>query len=88
MGDKAVERFGAEDVLRFYGFFDVGQVDFNGTASATSDLDTTIGGAGVGFTYQIGTKFSMEAAYGWNVIDDDNVSNDDGQFHFRAIARF
>lgn len=87
MGEKATERFGAEDSLRFYGFFDVGHVDFNGTASGTRDLDTTIGGLGVGFTYQIGNKVSLEAAYGWNVIDDDNAG-DDGQFHFRALRRF
>ena len=87
MGEKATEQFGAEDSLRFYGFFDIGHVDFNGTASGARDLDTTIAGAGVGLTYQIGNIFSVEAAYGWNVIDDDNAGND-GQFHFRALRRF
>ena len=85
--EETRDAIGAQDALRGYAFFDVGYVEVNEPFDMATDLETTIGGIGVGLTYQIGSQLSAEMAYGWNVIDDDNVGSD-GQFHFRVLSRW
>lgn len=79
---------GVNDSLRVFGFFDVGSVTIEGTATA-NEGSTSIAGAGVGFTYANSKGFNAEFAYGWKVNDSEfNINDtDDGEFHFRVIAR-
>ena len=79
---------GTPDALRGFGFFDAGSVH-NKAPQAATEGSPTIAGAGVGLTYAYGDKFVAEAAYGWQ-IDDDNIvrDTDSGQFHFRVGTRF
>ncbi len=78
-----------DDALRVYTFFDVAQVSNNGPINAT-ERTGTLAGAGVGLTYQVGSNFSTEVAYGWEVIDNSDAGQQPhhGRLHFRAIGRF
>lgn len=79
---------GVTDSLRLFGFYDVGSVSIEGTATA-NEGSASISGAGVGLTYANNKGFNAELAYGWKVHDSKyNVNDSDhGQFHFRVIAR-
>ena len=79
---------GVSDSLRLFGFFDIGSVSVNGTATP-NEGSTSISGTGVGLTYANSKGLYAELAYGWKVHDSDLITNDnhDGQFHFRVIAR-
>ncbi len=78
---------GVRDGLRLYGFFDVGVSGIEAPANAT-DVATSIAGAGVGVTYQIEDNLLFEAAYGWEVDDNRNLSPGNGEAHFRVVNRF
>lgn len=84
-GDAAAN----EDQLRFFGFFDIGTVTSNSPFDAATDVEGTLAGAGVGLTYQFRDNVSAEVAYGWQVEDSASAAlADEGQLHFRLVARF
>ncbi|MCU0790415.1 MAG: BamA/TamA family outer membrane protein [Nitratireductor sp.] len=83
------ESTASEDQLRFFGFYDIGTVTSNSPVDAATDIDGTLAGAGIGLTYQFRDNVSAEVAYGWQVEDSASVDlEDDGQLHFRFVARF
>jgi hemolysin activation/secretion protein len=85
LGDAAAN----EDQLRFFGFFDVGTVTANSPFDAATDEEGTLAGAGIGLTYQFRDNVTAEVAYGWQVEDSASADlEDDGQLHFRLVARF
>ncbi len=78
-----------EDQLRFFAFYDIGAVENNSPFDAAADVDGSIAGSGIGLTYQVRENLSAEIAYGWQVGDSADIdTDDDGQLHFRFLARF
>ena len=84
-GDAAAN----EDQLRFFAFYDIGAVNSNSPFDAATDVEGTLAGAGVGLTYQFRDNLTAQVAYGWQVEDTASADkDDDGQLHFRLVARF
>lgn len=82
-----LDRQGKTDALRLFGFVDAGVVGVN-SPKEVGDGTASLVGAGVGLNYQFRENLTAELAYGWKVDSDSRVHDDNGEVHFRLMARF